>query len=178
MRAVHRDVGFTVAALTLAYAVSGLAVNHVADWNPNWTIAREERSFAPFPVTDREAMVARLVQVLALPGPPRDSFRRAPERIDLFYDGWTVEADVARGVARWERPKERPVLRDLNFMHLNHGKGAWTWIADAYAVLLGTLAVTGLFIMQGRRGLAGRGKWFLAAGLAVPLVYLALTRYL
>ena len=103
---------------------------------------------------------------------------RLPQRLTAPSPGWTVEADVARGVARWERPKERPVLRDLNFMHLNHGKGAWTWIADAYAVLLGTLAVTGLFIMQGRRGLAGRGKWFLAAGLAVPLVYLALTRYL
>jgi hypothetical protein len=176
LRALHRDVGYLVAGLTVVYAVSGVAVNHIQDWNPNWRIGREEVHFAPIPVTGRDEMAAELVRILALPGPPKTSFRRAPEEIELFYEGWSVEANVATGVAVTTRPRERPVLFDANFLHLNHPRGAWTWIADAFAVLLGGLALSGLFMMKGRLGLAGRGKWFLAAGLLLPLAFLVLRR--
>src|SRR3954468_16598061 len=36
VRALHRDFGFLVIGLTVIYAFSGLAVNHVADWDPNF----------------------------------------------------------------------------------------------------------------------------------------------
>ena len=35
------------------------------------------------------------------------------------------------------------------------------------------LALTGMFMMKGRGGLAGRGKWFVLAGLAVPVAAIA-----
>jgi hypothetical protein len=176
-RAVHRDAGYLVAGLTLLYAISGVAVNHRADWNPSWRIAPETRRFDPLPVTDRDTMAAALVKALALPGPPRASFRRAPERIELYYEGWTVEADVTAGVATVTRPRERPVLREANYLHLNEPKGAWTWLADGYAVLLGTLAITGLFVLRGRTGLGGRGKWLALAGLLPALAFLAWRRW-
>ncbi len=176
LRALHRDVGYLVAGLTVVYAVSGVAVNHLQDWNPNWRISREEVRFAPLPVTDRETMAAALVEALALPGPPASAFRHAPERIELFYDGWSVEADVVAGVAVTTRPRERAVLFDANFLHLNHPKGAWTWVADVFAVLLGGLALSGLWMIKGRLGFAGRGKWLFAAGLAAPLLFLVLRR--
>jgi len=53
----------------------------------------------------------------------------------------------------------------------------WTWVADVYAFLLLFMAVTGMFVLKGRQGLAGRGKWFILAGLVVPLAFIAL-RYL
>ncbi|MFT3912953.1 MAG: hypothetical protein QM704_02360 [Anaeromyxobacteraceae bacterium] len=176
LRALHRDVGYLVAGLTVIYAVSGVAVNHLEHWNPSWQLGREELRFAPIPVTDRDTMAAALVTALGLPGPPRSSFRRAPEQIELFYDGWTVEANVETGVAVTTRPRERAVLFDANFLHLNHPKGAWTWIADAFAVLLGGLALSGLFLIRGPLGLAGRGKWFVAAGVLLPLAFLVLRR--
>jgi len=40
------------------------------------------------------------------------------------------------------------------------------------ATLLLLLAVTGLFILKGRQGLGGRGKWFLAGGLLLPIAFL------
>jgi len=33
--ATHRDVGYFFAGLTVLYAVSGVAVNHIDDWNPS-----------------------------------------------------------------------------------------------------------------------------------------------
>ncbi len=177
-RIIHRDVGYFCVALTIVYAVSGIAVNHIDDWNPNYVISREERSFAPIPVSDRGTMVAALVEALDLPGPPKDSFRRTPEEVELFYDGWSVKADAPSGLATIERTRRRFLLFDANYLHLNRPRGLWTWTADVYAGLLALLAVTGIFILRGRQGLAGRGKWFLLAGLLVPVAFLIVLRIL
>ena len=38
--ALHRDIGFLCVGLTLLYALSGIAVNHMHDWNANYSIER------------------------------------------------------------------------------------------------------------------------------------------
>jgi hypothetical protein len=177
VRTLHRDIGYCCAALTIVYAVSGIAVNHTHHWNPNYDLNREHLSFPPVPVGEKAPMVERLVEVLDLPGPPKSSFRPSPAVVELYYEGWHVRADAEAGTAMIERPSERFLLRDANFLHLNHPKGVWTYVADLYALALGFLGISGLFILRGRQGLGGRGKWFLLAGLIVPLVFVAL-RYL
>lgn len=175
---LHRDLGYFCVVLTVIYAISGIAVNHVHHWNPNYRIERVERSFDPIAVSDRETMVAQAVERLDLPGPPREAFRPAPEVVQLFYEGWSVEVRAAEGTAVVEQLRDRVLLRDMNFLHLNHPKGLWTYVADAYAVLLLLLAVTGMFVLKGRTGLGGRGKWWVLAGLLVPLAFLIVLRYL
>ena len=175
---LHRDVGYLLAALTIIYAISGIAVNHLHHWNPNYEIERVEQRFEPIPVSDRETMIALAVERLALPAPPREKFRPSPEVLQLFYDGWSVEVLATEGRAVTECPRDRPLLRDFNYLHLNHPKGLWTWVADIYAALLLLLAVTGMFVLKGRKGLTGRGKWFVLAGLALPVAFLIFLRYL
>jgi len=170
-------VGYFCVALTLIYAISGIAVNHLGDWNPNYKIERVEQRFEPIPISDRESMVALAVERLGLPGLPHDSFRPAPETLQLFYDGWSVELHAQDGLAVIERPRGRPLLREANDLHLNRPKGLWTWVADVYAGLLLLLAVTGMFVLKGKKGFSGRGKWFVLAGLVLPVVFLILYRY-
>jgi len=174
---LHRDVGYFCVALTVIYAISGVAVNHIQDWNPNYKIERVEETFEPFPVSDRATMVAHSIEVLGLPS-PKESFRPAPETVQLFYDGWSVEVHALEGSAIVERPRDRFLLRDANYLHLNHARGLWTWFADAYAILLLLLAVTGIFVLKGKKGFSGRGKWFVAAGLVLPVLFLVVLRYL
>jgi len=174
---LHRDLGYICVALTIIYAISGIAVNHVRDWNPNYQIERVERTFEPFPVADRATMVAQAVERLGLPGPPKESFRPDPATVQLFYEGWSVEVHALEGVAVEERARERFLLHDFNVLHLNHPKGLWTYAADLYAALLLMLAATGMFVLRGKTGLAGRGKWFVLGGLIVPVLFLLATRY-
>jgi hypothetical protein len=174
---LHRDLGYLCVALTVIYAISGIAVNHIGDWNPNYKIERIERTFQPIPVSDRETMVAQAVERLELPGTPEDSFRPDPATVQLFYKGWSVEVRALEGTALIERARGRFLLRDFNDLHLNRPKGIWTWVADAYAGLLLLLAVTGMFVLKGKKGLAGRGKWFVLAGLILPVAFLILFRY-
>ena len=44
-------------------------------------------------------------------------------------------------------------------------------IADAYAGVLIVLALTGIFLVRGRKGLSGRGGLLMALGILLPLVY-------
>jgi hypothetical protein len=175
---LHRDLGYFCVALTVIYAISGIAVNHMHHWNPNYKFEQVERSFEPIPVSDRETMVAQAVARLELPAPPRESFRSDPATLQLFYEGWSVEVHAEQGLAVIEKPRDRFLLRDFNFLHLNHPKGLWTWFADAYAALLLLLAVTGMFVLKGKKGLGGRGKWWVLAGLLLPLAFLIVLRYL
>jgi hypothetical protein len=83
-----------------------------------------------------------------------------------------VKADATAGTATIEKPRGRFGLREMNFLHLNEPKGLWTWVADVYAVVLGFLAVSGLFVLKGKNGLSGRGKWLTGVGVLVPLLAL------
>jgi hypothetical protein len=176
--AIHRDLGYLCAGLTVVYAVSGVAVNHIADWNPNY--ATTERTVAldgDLAVADsREpGFTAAVLGQLGVEGETRGTFRPDPNTLQIFVGGGTtVSVDLAGGSATLEAVRDRAGLRQANFLHLNHPKKLWTWMADVYAVALALLAVTGLFVLRGRNGITGRGAWLTAAGIAVPALFLLL----
>jgi len=60
----------------------------------------------------------------------------------------------------------------MNFLHLNTPRKLWTYFADLYAVCLIALSISGVFILRGRKGIRGRGKWLVAVGFLFPLVFL------
>lgn len=172
--AVHRDLGYLVAGLTLVYAVSGIAVNHVHHWNPSFTVRTVRHEVGPMPDGPPELVARVALERIGEGSPPTAVVPLADGVVRAFFEGRTVTVFVADGVVTEERTARRPLLHALNYLHLNHGKGFWTWWADAYAVALGVLAVTGIFIVPGRKGLGGRGRWLLLVGIAVPAVYLLL----
>jgi uncharacterized protein len=168
--ALHRDVGYVAVALTIAYAISGIAVNHIADWNPNYRMTKTLVTVPPVTMTSEEGIVPNVMKRLKLTEPPRSSFRPDPNTVQLFYRGTTYHVDLPTGQVIVEVTRSRPVLFEMNQLHLNHAKRAWTWIADVFALALLLLAVTGLFVVKGRLGITGRGAWLTAAGF-VPVVY-------
>lgn len=171
---VHRDLGYLACALTILYAVSGVAVNHVADWNPSYSTRAEQVSVGALEGLDLDAIEARVVSTLGLdPLQVKGRHLPSPGRFVLFLpEGGEVRLDMKTGLGTWQRVKRRPVLFESNVLHLNHLKGAWTYVADIFSVALILLAVTGLFILKGPAGLAGRGKWLAGAGTLLPLGFI------
>ncbi|MGD8320592.1 MAG: PepSY-associated TM helix domain-containing protein [Gemmatimonadota bacterium] len=175
--AIHRDLGYLCAGLTLVYAVSGVAVNHTADWNPNYSVRSRVVTLEGLdPTASRSPGFARSVlDRLGVDGPARGTFRPDAETVQIFLaDARTVTVDLTGGQASLEEVRDRPGLRMANFLHLNHARKLWTWMADLYAVALAVLAVTGLFVLRGRNGITGRGAWLTAAGVAIPALFLLL----
>lgn len=170
LRALHRDFGYVAVGLTLIYACSGLAVNHIADWDPSFHDATSSHELGP--IDGDDATIARVVEEkLHVEEKPRDVFRAAPNRIDLVFDKRTIHVDPKTGHVVDESQKPRLFLRIANWLHLNRGKKAWTFVADAYAVALLFLAVSGMFMIAGKKGFFWRGAMFVALGLAIPTVY-------
>lgn len=175
---LHRDIGYLAVGLTIIFAVSGIAVNHIQDWNPNYSIVRENFTLQPPLNLTREAQIPYVLEELGIAGKPKSSFRPSPGKLQLFLDNETIEWDWRSGRGSRERVSERSVLFDFNYLHLNHAKKLWTWFSDLYALALLFLAVSGLFVLKGKNGLAGRGKWLLMLGLLLPGLFLVYYRYL
>jgi hypothetical protein len=168
---LHRDVGYLAVALTLAYAISGLAVNHIADWNPSYRITKEFTSVAPITAETSPEIVAAAVERLGLQAAPTSTFRPDPATLQLFYRTRIYNVDLPTGKVMIESTVPRRVLYEMNQLHLNRPKHVWTYIADIYALALILLAVTGLFVLKGRLGITGRGGWLTAAGTLIPVAY-------
>lgn len=177
--AIHRDVGYLTVALTLIYAISGLAVNHVASWNPNYAKTREVRQLAPLdPKQPVEALIRRAQEGLRPEGRFKSAFQPDDDTLQLFYDQATYAVDLPTGKVLVEATRPRPVLFALNQLHLNAPKRHWTLVADLYAGALILLALSGLFILRGPKGFFGRGLWLVGLGAAVPLLYWLWWRHL
>lgn len=175
--AIHRDLGYLCAGLTLVYAVSGVAVNHAADWNPNYSVSTrvvELEGLEPAQARSPE-FAGTVLERLGVEGPVQGMFRPDPATVQIFLaESRTITVDLTAGTASVEDVRDRPGLRMANFLHLNHARKLWTWMADLYAVALALLAVTGLFVLRGRNGITGRGAWLTAAGVVIPVAFLLL----
>ncbi len=173
-RGLHRDLGYLTTGLTICYAVSGVAVNHVESWNPNRTMARTQVDVGPLSGDNPAARRADAITKLQLePEDVRSELQQGPNQLSVFFvSGSELTIDPATGKGLLQLVEDRPVLRQFNALHLNDLKGAWTWFADAYAIILAFLAVSGLVMLKGRLGFAGRGKWLFALGLIVPIAFI------
>ncbi|MCC7538313.1 MAG: PepSY-associated TM helix domain-containing protein [Deltaproteobacteria bacterium] len=170
LRAAHRDLGYLAVGLTLVYALSGLAVNHISDWDPNFESYSTTHELGR--LSGDDAAIARSVaRTIGVEGTPRDVYRASPTQLEVTYDRRTLHIDTRTGRVIDEGQKPRWLLRAANWLHLNRGKKAWTYVADTYAVGLVLLAITGMFMLPGRKGLIGRGAILVLLGAAVPIVY-------
>lgn len=192
---LHRDIGFFCLGLTLIYAISGIAVNHRRDWDYNYgtesefhDLGKPQQLLSDLPLTGmspeqlapaalarshEEQLVVRIGARMGLSQPPRIVFWRGPDRLSLFYaeaDRDVVDYVPSSGRAERTLRRPRPLLRPLNLLHLNHVDSPWTYLADTYATLLAFMAVSGVLIVRGRRGLRGRGGLLALAGILLPLV--------
>jgi hypothetical protein len=170
LRAIHRDVGYLAVGFTIIYALSGIAMNHVDDWNYNYNTS--ERTIKIVPVADdaTDDQAAKLVADAAGLGKPSTVYR-AGDEVRLEYDGGTKVTAIGPEVTIQEA-KSRFFFRAVTWLHSAKGKKGWKYIADAYAVLLLYLAISGLLMIKGKLGLKWRGTILVALGTSVPVIYL------
>lgn len=171
--ALHRDIGFLCIGLTLLYALSGIAVNHVHDWNPNYSIEKVQLQIDPIaPGVVSTAQVRLVMRQLGESKLSKGHFQPDPENLWLFIDKRIMRIHLPSGRVEAEKPQRRPFWYRLNFLHLNHAKKAWTWVADVYAGGLFLLALTGLLLLPKRADLKKRALTLSAAGVIIPIAFL------
>lgn len=168
-RNLHRDVGYLCVALVLIYAISGIAVNHIEDWNPSYSIERYEKVIRVDGVKQDEQFHQYLAEQLNLSGKFRSEIAESETETTYFYQDARVVWNKQSQIAQVEETRKRPGLFFANFLHLNKAKKAWTYVADIFGVLLAYLALSGLFMVKGGNSFSKRGWVLSLLGLLIPL---------
>lgn len=173
---LHRDIGYISVGLIIIYSISGIAVNHISDWNPNYIIEKENKFISPINDTtlSSEQIINLIVDELNIQDSVKSFFRRDKNKLEIFFEGKTLSAELNSGKINIETIRNRSIIKETNFLHLNHPKRIWTYVADLFAVALIFLAISGLFVLKGKNGFAGRGKWLMLLGFLIPIIFLIL----
>ncbi|MDR2466002.1 MAG: PepSY-associated TM helix domain-containing protein [Prevotellaceae bacterium] len=167
LRIVHRDLGFAVVGVSLVYGISGIYLNHLDGKDPAYRT--EERSLQLSAGLDEKQLADAWNADAELP-PLKRVFRIDEDHFRLMLDGGVAVYNSADGRADYERHTRREFVYWINRLHYNKVKG-WSPVADFFAGSVLFLAVSGMFIVRGKAGLAGRGKWYLLGGLLVPVLW-------
>jgi len=170
-RQLHRDIGFVAVGFCFIYAVSGILLNHMNEKDPAYKTENKSLLFhsglsadeLPVVWTDRGGL-PQLNKVMKIDD---DHLRLLLDKGIGVYDARTGDLD-------YELYHKRAFVYWINKMHYNK-VGGWTVMADLFAVSLLFLAISGLLIVKGQKGIAGRGKWYLLLGILIPVIYVILS---
>lgn len=167
--ATHRDLGYFFSSLIIIYCISGLALNHVNDWNPDFIIKKDTVRMQPYVQSTLNKDVVTAIGKKI--GEDKYKVYDFPTRdqVKIYYDNASLHLNFNTGVGIYERITRRQGFFQSNLLHRNSVKG-WKYIADVFAVMLITISITGLFVLKGKKGIEGRGKWWIAAGLLPPII--------
>lgn len=173
-RELHRDIGYFCVGLTIVFAISGIALNHVRDWNPNYIVERSERIIEVSELLNDDEINQILLSSFAIKTPIKANYWESETHYKLFFDGGgTLAINLKSGKAVFESIRPRRVFKEFNRLHLNEAKNNWIIFSDMYAGLLLFLSISGLFMVKGKYSALGwRKSWLVITGGVIPLVYI------
>lgn len=172
-RWIHRDLGYFFAGMIIIYGLSGIALNHIDDWDPSYYLVNEKEEVEKLPegtVLNLDDMKEKMKDWKIKKNPLKHYYPK-PNNIKVFYKGGSLVYYQTEGIIHIEGTERRPIFHAVNWLHYNPNN-IWKWYSDFFAVALILLSISGLFILRGKHGLAKRGKWLLGVGILIPLVFL------
>ncbi|MGW8315390.1 MAG: PepSY-associated TM helix domain-containing protein [Bacteroidales bacterium] len=175
-RWLHRELGYLFFGMSIIYGISGIALNHFAarHWDPG-VISRSESFTYPSPLTrssvDRE-VIDRILEITGERKNYKQYYFPNEDHLMIYLQGGHISMTLSTGKMELILVRNRPVFREMNYLHYNKPKKLWTWFSDLYALSLVLMAVTGLFIVRGKKGITGRGGILTLIGVLLPLVFL------
>lgn len=166
-RIIHRDLGFLMVGVCLVYAVSGILLNHMNGKDPAFRTEEATVNLSAGLNTEELTVtwndrnnLPSLRKVLPIDG----------DHLRLMLDGGVGVYSVRDGRVDYEKYSKREFVYWINKLHYNKVKG-WSVMADFFAGSLIFFALSGLVMVRGKKGLSGRGKWYLIVGLIIPVLY-------
>ncbi len=173
-RILHRDIGYFFIGTTLIYGISGIALNHMSDWNPNYNV--EVNYFTTNLNLAKSSNIKPSILKLLDAIDNRNNYKKHyypnKNQLKVFLKGGSsVVVNINNGKVRAEYLKKRPVFYESNYLHYNPNR-LWTWFSDAFAAALILFAITSFFMVKGKHGITGRGGIYTILGIIIPLVFL------
>ena len=173
-RILHRDIGYFFIGMSLIYGISGIALNHINDWNPNYSV--ELKRFTTNlnlnnSVTVKENIL-ELLDVIDNRKNYKQHYYPNDNTIKIFLKGGSsIMVNLTNGKGTAEYLKRRPIFYETNYLHYNPNR-VWTWFSDVFAAALIFFAITSFFMVKGKKGILGRGGIYALLGVIIPILFL------
>ncbi len=150
-RSIHRDLGYIFFGMTIIYSVSGVVLNHKQQGGDASIVTRSE-SFNYTSVSKDKIDKAFIIEMIESLGEDEGEYKNfyfpSEENLMIYLKQGHINYDLLSGTGILVKIKRRAILYDFNFLHYNKPKKLWTWFSDIYAVSLGLMAITGLFVLK------------------------------
>ncbi len=172
---LHRDIGYLCVGMTLIYAISGIVLNHFKSGDflhPDYGKSYQDLRV---PLPEQGKIDLTYIHSILDRTDQRSHYKSyitGEGYLQIFLDKGFIYVDLTTGEAQMERKTTRYMIREMNTLHYNSLKRLYTWFSDLYAVGLIILAITGLFVLKGKKGILGRGAWLTAIGILLPALFL------
>lgn len=170
LRVLHRDLGFLMVGICLVYGISGFLLNHMDGKDPAFQTQEESLqidkglSHEELSVLWKDKGLPELKKVMVIDA----------EHLRLMLAGGIGVYNSATGQVDYELHRKNEFVYWINRLHYNK-LGGWTVMADFFAFSLVFFALSGLFIVKGKKGLSGSGKWYLLVGILIPVLFVLLS---
>lgn len=176
-RTVHSHLSFFFMGVILIYAVSGITMNHLKDFNPKYYITVNnytvKETFPPSHKFNKNEIIQLLKEVGEQDNYIKHFYPNNSTMKVFLKSGSSYILDTQTGNVAYEGIKKRPVFYQLSFLHYNPGT-RWTYFSDLSAVCLILICISGILMNKGKRGLFGIGGIELLAGILIPVLALIL----
>jgi hypothetical protein len=170
-RVIHRDVGYFLFGMTIIYGVSGIALNHINDFDPSYakTINNIRIDTSGYDLSSDDDIM-KIVDFLDESKNYKNHRKRSGGRIKVYLERGSIDIEPSGEIVH-ERFRRRPILYEANLLHYNPGVW-WKWFSDLFAVGMILLATTGIFLVKGKNSLTRSGKIYFILGIIIPLLFL------
>ena len=175
-KAVHRDFGYLFLGMTIIYGLSGIALNHMKDWNPNYVVNTWDIEIEPLNEKPDRAKIINILKDFDEGENYKNHYFPSDNVVKIFLEDGTAYINLQTGEGLMELTKRRMIFREVNYLHYNPVK-YWTWYSDIFSGALIILGISGILIPRGSRGITKRGGWLTLFGILIPLIYLLIYFY-
>jgi hypothetical protein len=172
LRILHRDFGYFIVGMTIVYGLSGIFLNHRHDFNPDYKIFITDFQLSgDLDANADEGEVKSVLESLDRKVVYKKHYLNNEGLIKIFIENGEIVINPAEGKGTMHYLQKRPVIFEMNKLHKSSIGATWKWVSDAMAVILIFVALSGLFLMKGKRSFSRWGWWLTIAGIVVPLFF-------
>ena len=168
---IHRDLGYFFVGMCIIYGISGIALNHMNDWNPSYSVSTKEINYSLREEKPSKVAIKNWLKKEGVNESYKKHYYPKKGEIKVFLKGGSAYINVGKQTAFVEILKRRPIFYEANLLHYNPGE-LWKWFSDLFSLSLILLAISGMFVLRGKNSLLRRGKWLVIAGVIIPLLLL------
>ncbi len=128
-RILHRDIGFFFVGTTIIYGLSGLALNHINDWDPSYSVQTHQYK-TELDFSQDHFSKENLDQFLKETGYLdiyKNHYYPNKSTLKIFLkNNSSILMDTKTGIADAEIVQKRLLFYEANLLHYNPTRW-WTW---------------------------------------------------